>query len=643
MFTNILFSILFVCLSVVIYYFITPKLKSLKIFYLLGVFISSVLILIYSIIHYITGEGITESAIYHIRFGLGDAGVMEHINLVIISIVLLVAILAVLVMLYLKKPYSKERFKSPKIRYAAYGLIVFFMIASLLLNPVTHMVVEEFQRGEIFYDRPDNIYGFIEQDSPYDLESGRVTFPEDSEFYQYFDKPEIEQINDSKNLVFIYAESVERTFFNQDTFPGLTDNLQDIESNSISFTNIIEGELSGRLRYTMAGIVASQCGFPSISTSYGNSMSGMDTYLEGTNCLGDLLKSEDYYLSFYGGADLNFAGKGDFFKTHGFDEIMGKRELESRVDDPDYRNRWGYYDDTLFDKSYERFKELSEEEDKFAMFMLTLDTHHPRGHPSQSCDGMEYKDGDNEFLNAIYCADYLLPQFIEKIRESEYSDDTVIVVASDHLAIRNTATDLLEKHDRKNLFMIDSPDIDESKKVDSLGTLMDVTPTILPFIGYEGKMGFGRDLINRNETDEDIEHIHNNIYRFTENLMEFWGFPTIEDSLEINPDERRVFIDDRENEYPILIEMNENLDTTLRFDFDTPDDYGLGSYIESSNEGNYYLYVDFCSNMLDIAEEAGNYDGLCLFLGTKDNYDVKSVNEKTTFTREEIMNLLDIN
>ena len=32
-----------------------------------------------------------------------------------------------------------------------------------------------------------------------------------------------------------------------------------------------------------------------------------------------------YHLEFMGGADLKFAGKGKFFKSHGFDSVLGEK------------------------------------------------------------------------------------------------------------------------------------------------------------------------------------------------------------------------------------------------------------------------------------------------------------------------------
>lgn len=442
-------------------------------------------------------------------------------------------------------------------------------------------------------------------------------------------------------MVFIYVESLERTFFDENIFPGLTDNLREIKSQSISFTNIIEDDLEGVLRYTMGGVVASQCGFPPLTPSYGNSMSGLDTYLEGATCLGDLLNKEKYYLAFYGGADLNFAGKGNFFQTHGFHEIMGKNELMPKVEDGSHINSWGIDDDFLLEVAYERFLELSKDEDKFALFLLTLDTHHPTGLPSHICKDIKYQDGKNEFLDSIACADFLVPKFIEKVRDSEYSNDTVIVVVSDHLAIRNTATDLLNQGKRTNLLFVNEPNSNyEDKKIDSLGSMLDITPTILPFIGYEGKIGFGRDLSKRNESTEEILELQKSFGRFRHYLLEFWSFPKIEHSLGIDIQEKKVYLDNRKFDYPILIELNENLETKLKFGFDTPEEFGLISHINSKNE-EYFILIDSCEEISTItSEKVGRR--LCLFAGTLENNQIKEINSNLIIEREQILKIIGI-
>ena len=60
--------------------------------------------------------------------------------------------------------------------------------------------------------------------------------------------------------------------------------------------------------------------------------------------------------------------------------------------------------------------------------------------------------------------------------QSEYADNTVIVIASDHLAMRNTVTRLLDMTERRNLFMVIVPG-GKGKVVEKPGSMLDVAPT----------------------------------------------------------------------------------------------------------------------------------------------------------------------
>lgn len=86
------------------------------------------------------------------------------------------------------------------------------------------------------------------------------------------------------------------------------------------------------------------------------------------------------------GANLRFAGKDVFLKSHGFDHLYGSEELKSVVADPHYRNDWGFYDDTVLDEAWKKFEELSRSGQRFSLFTLTVDTHHPDGFISRTCN-----------------------------------------------------------------------------------------------------------------------------------------------------------------------------------------------------------------------------------------------------------------
>jgi phosphoglycerol transferase len=237
----------------------------------------------------------------------------------------------------------------------------------------------------------------------------------------YLVTPDTVHIPDKKNILYIYAESLERTYFDNDVFPGLLTGLRQIENRSLTFTNIQQIRGTG---WTIAGITASQCGIPLITPSGGNSMSGMDTFLPLVICLGDVLSEENYQLSYLSGSSDEFAGTRKFFASHGFDEILGKDSLSEFLPDLTSKNGWGYYDDTVLDIAFEKFNRLSAQPKPFGLFISTMDTHHPNGHPSPSCEGKVYQEGTNPILNAVRCSDYLISNFINRVLESPYAEDT---------------------------------------------------------------------------------------------------------------------------------------------------------------------------------------------------------------------------
>ena len=584
------------------------SLKNRIAFFIL-VLISLILYLLYGVSDYFTGKGINESVIYHIKYGFAGAGFSEYLGLIIVSSIILFLGLFFLFYMFSRKTKIKSLSVINKNIYFSYLLI----FISLVVNPAVH---------DLFS------LAFNKSNSP--------------NFDIYYLKPAIKKLNkNQKNLIVIYAESLERTYFDESTFPGLIKELRKLESKSTYFTNIVEIECTG---WTIAGIVASQCGIPLITPLYrGNSMSGMDSYLPSAVGLSDLLQNEGYKFIYYGGANLDFAGKRKFFSTHHYDEVFGKKELSGLLTDKSYMTSWGLFDDTLLDIVFDKFIKLSERDEKFCLFLLTLDTHNPKGDPSKKCRDIIYGDGLNPILNAVAGSDYLISDFINKILLSSFAQKTIIVVLSDHLTMNNTAYHLLKPKKRTNMFMIIDPENLSSRKIQQLGSTLDIGATILPFIGYECSLGLGRNLLSKKLWDSDIECIQKNITGWKQNLSKFWNFPNIHESITINITENYLKIDERKFRIPILIEFNNDFETILTFTFDG--DYRqsrLIDYLKTLDKNKNFILIDKCINVGEIDKDVSQND-FCIIIGRGNEYLKKmKLSENITLNVNELREILQL-
>ena len=205
----------------------------------------------------------------------------------------------------------------------------------------------------------------------------------------------------------------------------------------------------------------------------------LDGFLNKAVCLGDVLNAAGYEQIFMGGAPHKFAGKGQFFLDHQYNEINGTDELKSALEDISYLNAWGLYDDSLFDLSYKKFAQLAEQQKPFNLTVLTVDIHAPAGHTSKSCT--PYPHINNKVLDAVYCTDQLIGRFINKVSQHPAYKNTTIVLISDHLSMRNAAEKYYpEKSKRKLEFIVLNNSL--QGEIKTTGNIMDMASTVLELL-----------------------------------------------------------------------------------------------------------------------------------------------------------------
>lgn len=532
------------------------------------------------------GRGIDESVIYHLRADVGGAGLRDFQLTISLGVLYLLTALAISVIAY--KVALKREWSTGQRRRALVATTV--LLAAYYINPGVADALR--------------VYSYLYGDMP---ESGIAP----DEYISF--EPSSLVIKNKKNIVYIYLESFERTYLNDDLFPGLAPNIREIESQSLTFTDIRQVFGSG---WTIAGMVNTQCGIPLVTPGGGNSMSGTDKFLPKALCLGDILKANGYELDYLGGASLKFAGKGKFYWSHGFTRVEGIEELSAKVTDHRYRNAWGLYDDTLFDLVKDRYDERIAANEPFGLFVLTLDTHHPTGNLSKYCRDLSYRDGRNQILNSVHCADSMVAELVSYIRQHKGYAETIIVISSDHLAMPNTAWDDLKKSDRRNLLMI----ISEGAKTGVMNepaALIDVAPTVLGLMseGVVG-LGFGRNLLRT--SGESLTKSLDDIDEFLRSqrvyLSKLWDFPTLKNGMTFDMERQKIIFGDRSVGYPALITLRDS--DIDQITFDSPDlKNNLSQQVAMLDMQQEFIWVDSCAKVSALVEELYTDSNHCVARG----------------------------
>jgi phosphoglycerol transferase len=574
---------------------------------------------------YFTGKGITQAVLFTLEAGLGGAGFGEYIALIAVSTLCFILVVAASY-LYLRFIKHREHPKPKRIKGIVHNT---FLLFAFLIHPFnldlysiyTSMNIKQSKDFDQYYKKPNLTYN-------------------KKPIHQY-------------NLVYIYAESLERTYFDEMIFPGLMKNLKELRKESIEFTNINQVVATG---WTIGGMTATQCAIPLFTASGGNSMNGTDSFLSGASCLGDVLKSKGYHLAFIQGSSVDFSGIRKLYTTHKFDEIYGFDELQEVVKNKSYRNGWGLYDDTLLLLVYKKFEELSKTDKPFALFTATIDTHHPKGMTSKLCSDIPYKKGDNSILNAVHCSDRLIARFIKKIQNSKYANKTIIVLTSDHLALRNTATKQLTKNDsanfwvllkkktkRRDLFLIFDPATKQYTSINKEGSMLDVGPTVLNKLSIKTDLGLGRNLLQAQSLISKFNNFNKKLLSWRKSILKLWQFASLGEGYNINTTSKEVNIQKHTYKVPVLIKIEEDRSIIPLFEFDSPEK--LDEYLAKFEPEQKFIWIDSCSKINRVFDL--NLTGkLCVSQGSlaADKLESKTLNnEKNIINTTQLFKNTEVN
>ncbi|WP_083488271.1 sulfatase-like hydrolase/transferase [Stenotrophomonas koreensis] len=419
-------------------------------------------------INELSGNGIDDSVLYHMHTGVSGAGISEFTWKIAPLVAYILATAAFSVYICRRQLISQRR--SSTIFYLALAAIT---AANPLTRDIARLAASSF--------------------SGKDIENAAVSFIEPTG-----------KIGKKKNLVVLYLESFEQTYYNEDVFPGLTPNLNSLRKRSLDFVNV-DSRPGGT--WTIAGMVSSLCGTPLSLNNDANGYGSIGRFMPKANCLTDILATNGYHLQFVGGATSEFAGKGQFLKDHGFHTIIDKSDFKNSDIAEKHFSSWGVHDDILLERMWQDFVQLSDAGSPFALVGLTLDTHHPSGHIANSCLDINYQGAGarKSLLDAVACSDRLVASFAEKVLSSPHMDNTVLAIVSDHVAMPNDVHEILSNHPRKNTVMI-FDNQQQAQVVDAPASTLDTAATLLDLLHGGNAIAFSRSQLPGNTRQPSITY-----------------------------------------------------------------------------------------------------------------------------------------
>ncbi|MBO5221512.1 MAG: sulfatase-like hydrolase/transferase [Clostridia bacterium] len=333
---------------------------------------------------------------------------------------------------------------------------------------------------------------------------------------------EIEFPEEKRNLIYIYLESMENTFMDEENGGAISENLipelTELAKNNLNFSQsegIGGAQTTTGSTWTIAAMVTQTSGVPLCLPDdiWENGLNYYSQVLPGLNTLTNILQENGYYQTLMVGSDASFGGRREFFSQHGIDKIYdlftAREELLPEQDY--YDDFWGYEDFFLFRYAQQKLTEISKQEKPFAFTMLTVDTHHPEGHPCQYCklrstEGLSEEEAKQlQFEDVLSCSSRQVSRFVQWIQEQDFYENTTVIITGDHYSMNNDYFNakVPEEYVRRvyNCFL--NTPISPKQEKNREFTTLDMLPTTLASMGckIEGdRLGLGTNLFSDQKT-----------------------------------------------------------------------------------------------------------------------------------------------
>lgn len=311
---------------------------------------------------------------------------------------------------------------------------------------------------------------------------------------------------EKRNLIYIFMESMETSYFSESEGGGEKENvipeLYNLASQNINFSqnNSVGGgrDITGA-KWTVGAMIAQTSGIP--LSRGGDAPYHPKGFLKGAKGLTEVLKENGYYQALMVGSDSTYGGRKQLYETHGADKVYDiYTAYEDNIVPKGYWQWWGMEDKYLYEYAKKELTEISKNDEPFALTMLTVDTHHVNGFICSECPNKH----SSQYSNVLSCASNQLNSFIEWVKQQDFYENTTIVITGDHLTMDNQyIINNVNKNYTRRLYncFINSLRTENTKNRDFVS--FDMLPTTLSAIGAEiegQRLGFGTNLFSGEKT-----------------------------------------------------------------------------------------------------------------------------------------------
>lgn len=314
-----------------------------------------------------------------------------------------------------------------------------------------------------------------------------------------------------RNLIYIYLESMETSFFSTEQ-GGLLDHnvipeLYELADENVNFSHnqYVGGfSVAPGTSWTIGAMVAQTAGVPlktppNVDTNgYGSD----GNFLPGITSLSDILHENGYRQALMVGSDSSFGGRKAYYLQHNTDYVYDLYTArQDGIIPEDYFVWWGFEDAHLFPYAKQKITQLARQEEPFAFTLLTVDTHHVGGYMCEDCEDIY----DEQYENVYACSSRQVAAFIEWLQEQSFYENTTIILAGDHASMDNGYFERIGADDYQrhiyNCFINAAAETQNTQNRRFCG--VDMLPTTLSALGcsIEGdRLGLGTDLFSKTPT-----------------------------------------------------------------------------------------------------------------------------------------------